>query len=292
MHPLALRGYLMAVIAVVILSPDSVLIRLAGDAPLHISALRGIVGGALILLFICISSRTAPWGLLRPVLAWALPMSLLITTSNLGFVYGIVHTNASNVLVIIAFTPMVSALLSAWWLKEHLALRTWIAVIVCALGLAIIFLQPVSGGERLGLIAAAVCAITMAIQFVIARFLSTDSSIALVAVGNIFCGVLAALLIHFWSLGPYHLAPGPTLLMVLVVVPVSFALIFSSMRYISAPETGLIMLLESILGSLWMWAILAELPSQATLMGGMLVIVTLSWHGWLTVRAHRQLHHQ
>ena len=47
-------------------------------------------------------------------------------------------------------------------------------------------------------------------------------------------------------------------------------------RYIPAAEVGLLMLLESILGPLWVWLFLDEEPGHLTLIGGAIVISTLA----------------
>jgi drug/metabolite transporter (DMT)-like permease len=50
---------------------------------------------------------------------------------------------------------------------------------------------------------------------------------------------------------------------------------FAGPRYIPAPEVGLLLLLESILGPVWVWLVLGEQPGNSTLLGGVIVISTL-----------------
>jgi drug/metabolite transporter (DMT)-like permease len=69
---------------------------------------------------------------------------------------------------------------------------------------------------------------------------------------------------------------GYLLLMGLYVVPVGSALMFIGPRYISAAEVGLLLLLESILGPLWVWLVFAEQPGVHTLVGGAIVLSTLA----------------
>ena len=69
---------------------------------------------------------------------------------------------------------------------------------------------------------------------------------------------------------------GYLLLMGLYVVPVGSALMFVGPRYIPAAEVGLLMLLESILGPVWVWWVLAEQPGINTLVGGAIVLSTLA----------------
>ena len=50
---------------------------------------------------------------------------------------------------------------------------------------------------------------------------------------------------------------------------------FVGPRYIPAAEVGLLLLMESILGPIWVWLVLAEQPSVNTLAGGAIVLSTL-----------------
>jgi drug/metabolite transporter (DMT)-like permease len=61
----------------------------------------------------------------------------------------------------------------------------------------------------------------------------------------------------------------------LYMLPVATALMFAGPRYIPAPEVGLLLLLESILGPVWVWLVLGEQPGNSTLLGGVIVISTL-----------------
>jgi drug/metabolite transporter (DMT)-like permease len=54
-------------------------------------------------------------------------------------------------------------------------------------------------------------------------------------------------------------------------------------RWISGTEVGLLLLLEVVLGPLWVWWLLDEVPSRQVLLGGALIFLTLCGHsllGW------------
>ena len=61
------------------------------------------------------------------------------------------------------------------------------------------------------------------------------------------------------------------------ILPISSTLITLGPRYLPAPEVGLILLLEAILGPLWVWLIIKESPSIQTLIGGILILAALAW---------------
>jgi drug/metabolite transporter (DMT)-like permease len=75
------------------------------------------------------------------------------------------------------------------------------------------------------------------------------------------------------------------MLMGLYMLPIGTALMFIGPRYIPAPEVGLLLLLESVLGPVWVWLALGEAPGSYTLVGGAIVLSTLALN---TVWALRQ----
>lgn len=282
MQQSVVTGYLMALAAIFILSPDSLLIRLAGDEPLLISVWRSGLGGIMILLFTRFLDKRNLYQQVRPAGYGFFAVVLITAFQQFSFVYAISHANVTDVLVILAFAPLASAFLSAVFLHEAVALRTWVATLICGGGLAILFLQPNSGSESVGLIAAVLCAFAIAAQFVAIRAFPAANLTAGIGGGSILTGVICAFLVT--DIMPTGSQWAPMLLMGLIVSPIPFLLLVFSLRYISAAETSLIMLLETVLGSLWVWAILSEQPSTQTVLAGILILSTLSIYTWLSLR--------
>ncbi len=77
-----------------------------------------------------------------------------------------------------------------------------------------------------------------------------------------------------WALG----------VMGLVMIPLSFGLLFVGPRYLPAPEVELMMLLEAVLGPLWVWLIIGENPGLAAIIGGTIVLGALAVHAVLALR--------
>ncbi|MEZ5536535.1 MAG: DMT family transporter [Thiolinea sp.] len=282
MRQSVLKGYLLALIGIIILSPDALLVRLANDDVLLIATWRGLIGGTMVLVFSYLLDRRNLFRQIRPAGGWAFVIILLNAVAQFSFIYAISHANVTDVLVIIAFAPLASAFLSAVFLHEAVQLRTWIATLVCGIGLAILFLQPNSNSQGSGLFAALMCALTMAAQFVIIRAFPRANLSACVGFGNMLTGICCAFLVT-------DIMPGssqwlPLLIMAFLVSPVPFVLFVFSLRYISAAETSLIMLLESVLGSLWVWFVLSEQPSMQTVLAGILVLSTLTVYTWLALK--------
>ena len=49
------------------------------------------------------------------------------------------------------------------------------------------------------------------------------------------------------------------------------------------------MLLETLLGPLWVWLVIREVPSGETLIGGAMILATLTWMSIATIRESRRV---
>jgi len=72
--------------------------------------------------------------------------------------------------------------------------------------------------------------------------------------------------------------------MCIMCVAIPFVLITLAPRYISAAEVNLFFLLETILGPLWVWLVIKEQPSAETIIGGVVIITTLTTHSILKLK--------
>ena len=70
-----------------------------------------------------------------------------------------------------------------------------------------------------------------------------------------------------------------------IIMAMAMALITYGPKLISAPEVSLIMLLETVLGPLWVWWILSEQPPLQTFVGGGLVITAVLINAWVGFRS-------
>ncbi|WP_020560920.1 DMT family transporter [Thiofilum flexile] len=276
-------GYWLTLLGVLALSPDTLFIRLAGSDPWQISAWRGFLSG-FILIGYCyaIGGRQVIRALKAAGSSVILGLIFVTVFSAFGFIYAITHANVTDVLVIVAFAPLISALLSALFLHEQVLLRTWIATAVCGIGLAILLSQPSSAEHWDGWLAAFISALGLAAQFVYMRSRPQTDLTIVVGFGNIISGCIAIGLASSLVLQSTIQLLG--ILGTSLAIPISFILFAMALRHISAAETSLIMLIESILGSFWVWLFLGELPSLSTLLGGILVLGTLTIYGVLILR--------
>ena len=73
-------------------------------------------------------------------------------------------------------------------------------------------------------------------------------------------------------------------LMCIMCVAVPFVLVTIAPRFITGAEVNLFFLLETILGPIWVWMVIKEQPSLETVLGGIVIIVTIAIHSFLAIK--------
>ena len=81
--------------------------------------------------------------------------------------------------------------------------------------------------------------------------------------------------------------PGQAVLTVLegaVLMPVALGLIALAPRCLPAPQVGLFLLLEAVLGPLWVWLFIGETPTANAVLGGVIVVSAIGVHTFFCLR--------
>jgi len=194
-------------------------------------------------------------------------------------------TSVANVLVIISAQPLFAAVMARIFYGEKSPLVTWIAIVISMLGVSWVLAGSWQSPNLIGDLLALLCGITLAAKFVNDRAVSDRnmtpvliSASMVIAAISVVAGDPMALQGNSW---------GWMLLYCLVVIPLAFILISIGPMRIPAAEVGMLMLLETAAGPLWIWLVLNEVPSTKALQGGSVVIATLLIHGLVRWRSKR-----
>ncbi len=282
-----LKGVLMAVAGVVILSPDTLLVRLLDLPQWPLQFFRG-AGMALVLtVLVTVLSRGKVAKSFLAVGKTGVLAAVFYAASSLLFISSLYLTSVANTLAIISSAPVFGAVFSSLVNREHLPLRTWLAAFA-AMGCIGLIVAGGLGGEQatiLGDFLALLQAMCMAVSFGLVRRKQEVDMLPAIALG----GVLMALVSLPLAGVPVVPEGGASMLalLCLVVLPVSFSLLFWAPRHIPAPEVNMIMLLEMVLGPLLVWAVVGEAVPTNTLIGGGLLFVVLLGHSLFTVLDYR-----
>jgi len=276
------RGVFITAAGVVLISPDALLLRLVSVDPWTVLFWRGLGMFAVLALFTWARDGRRMFTLMRQGWPFGLLISLAFAICQTAFVQAIALTNVANVLVIVSATPLVAALLSRVLLGERLARRTAVAIGVGMAGV-LVTVSGGLGGVVTGDLVALLVPLGIATAFTLPRVLRLENAWPYYA----FAGLLTS---GFAFPAAAPLAPGGLdilwiALIVLLVSPVSFAMIATGPRYIPSAEVSLLLLLETVLGPLWVWLGVGEAPTARAWLGGAVLLATLVWHSLASLRA-------
>ena len=276
------KGSMLAFVAVIFITPDSLFIRLSSVDTWGLVFYRGIIPFFTVLLGMLIIYKLNFFKILLSSGYHGIFYVITFSVTNITFVVSIQNTNVANTLVMIATAPMLSAILGAIFLKEPPDKKTWISIIITFLAIIYIFYDSLKLGNFYGDILGFITAIGLAVGAVIIRSAKNKNLVPAAVVGKLFVATFALLFIESFALvGTDHLIVP---LMCILCVAIPFVLVTIAPRFIPAAEVNLFFLLETIIGPIWVWLIIKEQPSLETLQGGLIIVFTIAIHSYLKLK--------
>ena len=276
------KGSLLAFIAVVFITPDSLFIRLSTLDTWGLVFYRGIIPFSTVLLIMLIIYKLNFFKILLSSGYHGLLYVGTFSVTNITFVVSIQNTNVANTLVMIATAPMLSAILGAIFLKEPPDKKTLISIIITFFAIIYIFFDSLKLGNFYGDILGFITAIGLAVGVVTIRSAKTKNLVPAAVVGKLFVAIFALFFIESFNLKGTDMIIVPLMCVLCVAIP--FVLVTIAPRYIPAAEVNLFFLLETILGPIWVWLIIKEQPSIETLQGGIIIIITIAIHSYYKLK--------
>ncbi len=277
------KGLLLTFIAVLILSPDALLVRLIHSDIPTLLFWRCLLTATMMSLFLLVRYRGRFFYSFYATGKTGLLSALTITIGSLLFIHSLKQTTAANTLIILAAAPIASSLFSWLFLRESIPLRTKVSIFTCFGGILLIFSGSLESGLLLGDLMALGATIMWGANIVVIRSGKEVNMIPANVLGNLSV-VLIVLLLGAHPLEVTSEDAGLLLLLGGVILPISFAMITLSPRYLQAPEVSLILLIETVLGPIWVWLALGEVPHIRTLIAGALILGTLLIHTSFSLR--------
>ena len=201
------------------------------------------------------------------------------------FVYGIAETSVSIVLFSLACSPLFAAIFSSFLLQEKTRPATLLTMGVSLLGIGL----TVWGGNEAvaapdgSVVVGALCGLSTAaalgLNFVMFRARPTIPLLLANGMGAFITGLIGLVVLSGSVVNLSVLFEGNLVAISvsgLLILPLSFLALTAATRFTRAANVSLFMLLESVLGPVWVWLGTGERPSNLTIFGGFIVIVSLA----------------
>lgn len=267
------RGWALAALGMLLVSTDSYLVRLADidgwsmafmvsclSLPLQFVLQRVVEGGDVIGRF-----RESPRGLAT--------VGLLSGISQICFITAITRTDVSNVVVIVASSPIIAAVVGRVFFGERTNRRTWIAIGITVCGVVIVVSSSIGSPNLVGDLLAMVAVSAFAVNMNVWRRFKTQSRFV-----GLSIAAAVTILISVWFADPFGHSPTVYLAVVgmgLIFNPLGRLCHTSAPRHAPASEVALFTPVETLAASAWAWIAFSEQPSTRTFIGGAVILLGL-----------------
>ncbi len=276
------KGSLLAFIGVMFITPDSLFIRLANIETWGLLFYRGLIPFVVVLIGLLIFYKKNFIKALGKIGYPGIFYIISFSICNITFIISIQNTNVANTLIMVAMAPMISAILSAIFLKEATDKSTWLAIIITFVAVTYIFYDSLRLGNILGDIFGFITAFGLAINANLARYAKKIDLVPSAVIGKLCVAIFAYFFVDNFQLIQNDIFIVPLMCVMCVAIP--FVLVTIAPRFITAAEVNLFFLLEVILGPIWVWWVIKEQPSLETIIGGLVIIITIAIHSILALK--------
>ncbi|MDC3158461.1 DMT family transporter [Candidatus Pelagibacter sp.] len=276
------KGSLLAFIAVMLITPDSILIRLSNIETWGMLFYRGAIPFVVVLVGLVFFYKNNLFKALINIGYPGIFYIISFSICNITFIISIQNTNVANTLVMIAMAPMLSAILGSIFLKEVPDSKTWVAIIITLIAVTYIFHDSIEMGNFYGDFFGIITAFGLACNAVIARYAKNRDLVPSAVIGKLCVAIFAFFFVDTFSLIDTDLIFVPLMCVMCVAIP--FVLVTIAPRFIPAEEVNLFFLLETIIGPFWVWLVINEQPSIETIQGGVVIILTIAIHSFLKLK--------
>ena len=284
------KGLGLSLIGVLLITPDSLFLRLIDLGAWELVFYRGLVPFICLLIVLSFYYRSQ---FIKSFLVLGIPgliYAILIALGSTTFVISIENTYVANTLIMIALLPFATAILSSIFLKEHPSKRMWLTIIACFAVVLFIFYDSYQGNRLYGDFFGLLTAIMVGGSAVVVRYGKNFNFLPALLLSKFFIMLIA---IIFMQNFPETLFVDQKNLYLIIAMGVfavfiPLAMITLAPRYIPAYEVEIFFVLETILGPVWVWLVIHEQPTNKTIIGGVFIIIIILIHTYLELRENKK----
>ena len=189
------KGTLLAFIAIMFITPDSLLIRLSNTESWNLIFYRGIIPFFVVFVGLLIIQKSQ---IISSIInnGWhGVAYIFTFAITNILFVISIENTNVANTLIMISLSPMLAAIISFVFLKENPDKKTWLAITVTTLAVIYIFFDSFEKGDFKGNFFGFICALGLAAGTVIIRSAKQLNLVPSAMIGKLFVALIALIFV-------------------------------------------------------------------------------------------------
>lgn len=284
------KGVLITALGVLFIVPDSLLIRLIDADLMTVVFWRAVFTSVTMCVWTLAAHRGATFSVLHGMGKAGIGYAIFLGFGTMLFGVSIQLTSVANTVFILSTTPVFSAVISRVFLGERISQRMVWTIALCIVGVAVIAFGSLmenaegtsSSTQLLGDLCAVGSAFGLASAFTVARSRPDVSMVPAVGLGYF---IIVFVSLPFAEPASINGASWIyAILLGCIFLPLGMGLMSLGPRYIPSAEVSLLLLLETILAPILVWAVLDEFPGFYALVGGVIVLGVLIVSNLLALR--------
>lgn len=271
--------------AVLLMIVAATLWSMAGVLTRHLEAARGFEAtfwrSVFAVLFVAVAllwqQRGQTFASIRAVGRLGLLSGVMWSVMFCCFMVALTMTTVANTLIVMSIAPLLTAFFAWLFLHQKIAARTWVAIALACIGMTGMFVSGLShlGGTQLaGMVIALGVPLAASVNVIALKKAGHGVDLMpTVMLGGVLSALMMLPLAWPFQASPHDIG----ILAILGFFQLGFPcmLMVAASKSLSAPEISLLALLEVLLGPIWAWLGADEVPAQATLIGGAVVLIAL-----------------
>ncbi len=269
------KAIVFVLIAAILWSTSGLFIKIIDLNPFTIAGARGFI--AAIFMLIILNKRLN--------FNWTLPQvagGFCYAGAMITFVVATVMTTAANAILLQYTMPVFTAIFGLWILKEAVTRFDWVIIAIVIAGMALFFFDELTLDGMWGNLIAILSAVFFALLIIFLRMQKSGSPVETVILGNIITFLVC--LPFLIQEPPDSASVLPLLYLGIFQLGLPFAIYSVALKFITAIDAVLIQTIEPLLNPIWVFLIVGEEPGSWAIVGGAIVLITVTIRNVFTNR--------
>ncbi len=269
------NALLLMVLVTLIWSTNGLMIKLISWTPMAISGSRSLLAAAVLLPFLGKPRNLVSFDTMVGGVAFAGALILFVIATKL--------TTAANAIFLQLTAPVYVALLSGWILGERIRTLDWIITGIIISGMLLFFSDNLTVDGFWGNVCAIIGGICWAVFVLFSRRQKDDAPLKIPILGHLICALVGVPFIIAAGLpetGGFWIIP-----MGAIGAGLSFVLYTAVIMRLKAIEAVIAQTIEPIFNPIWVFLVVGETPGPWALVGGIVVLTSVTLHAVLRQQA-------
>lgn len=272
------HALLLMIIAPMMWSMAGVLTRqLESQNGFEVSFWRSLFAALFVLFALCWQHGASTTQKIKSLGMYGVVSGLMWAVMFSCFILALTMTTVANALIVMSLSPLLTALMAFFFLKQKVVLRTWVAIFVAFIGMMWMFIDGFTKLDARGFIGV-MLAMCVPVASSINVIVMKKGGATVDLIPAIFLGACISILIMLPLAMPLRSSMsdiGIIAFMGFFQLGLPCMLLVYAAKTLSAPEISLLCLIEVLFGPLWVWMSRGEVPADATILGGVVVLFAL-----------------